>query len=85
MMKALLPFDTTALAPYWAAVRDTTSWIASAIGVAAAMGWVNLAVGLLSAVWLATQIYRFWRWEVYALRRRHQAEEATAHPPEPHP
>lgn len=60
-------------------IADAVSWIASALSMAAALGFVNLTVGLLSAGWLATQIWRFWRFEVHALRqaRQHAAAEAV--------
>jgi hypothetical protein len=55
-------------------IVDAVSWVASALSMAAALGLVNLTVGLLSAAWLATQILRFWRFEVHALRQaRRQA------------
>jgi len=50
-------------------IVDAVSWVASALSMAAALGFVNLTVGLLSAAWLATQIFRFWRFEVHALRQ----------------
>ncbi len=58
-------------------IADAISWVASALSMAAALGFVNLTVGLLSAAWLATQIWRFWRFEVHALRqaRRHAVAE----------
>ena len=59
-------------------ISDAISWVASAISMAAALGFVNLTVGVLSAGWLATQIFRFWRYEVHALRRARQ--QATTVP-----
>jgi hypothetical protein len=65
-------------------IADAISWIASALSMAAALGFVNLTVGLLSATWLATQIYRFWRFEVHALRQaRRQAVAEPLLPPAP--
>lgn len=65
-------------------LADAVSWIASAISMAAALGLVNLTVGLLSAAWLATQIFRFWRYEVHLLRRagQQQCESLPTPPPE---
>lgn len=86
--------DPTSL---WSRTSDALSWVASVLSMAAALGWMNLTVGALSACWLATQIYRFWAWEVVDLRRRHaqgnHANPATppqpppppSKPPEPHP
>ncbi|MFZ5548088.1 MAG: hypothetical protein ACOZJX_05285 [Pseudomonadota bacterium] len=61
-------------------LADAISWIASAISMAAALGFVNLTVGVLSAGWLATQIFRFWRYEVHALRRARQQAAAVPVP-----
>lgn len=59
-------------------IADAISWVASALSMAAALGFVNLTVGLLSAAWLATQIWRFWRYEVHALRQARM--QAAAEP-----
>jgi hypothetical protein len=56
-------------------------WIASALSMGAALGWVNLAVGLLSGAWIATQLWKFWRFEVHALRRA----DALSTTERPHP
>lgn len=75
----------------WSWLRDTVSWLAATASLATVMGWLNLGIGLLSAAWLATQLYRFWRYESYALRRAEQRAEAdpvpaVIQPPqEPHP
>lgn len=53
-----------------AALDWTSGLIASGLSMAAALGFVNIMVGLLSAAWLATQLYRFWRFEWRTLRRR---------------
>lgn len=42
---------------------DFLSWIAAIVSMGAALGWINIAVGVLTAAWLATQLYRFWRYE----------------------
>lgn len=64
-------------------LSDAVSWVASAISMAAALGLVNLTVGLLSAAWLATQLFRFWRYEVHQLRRADRLPRETP-PPAPH-
>lgn len=61
-------------------LSDAVSWVASAISMAAALGLVNLTVGLLSAAWLATQLFRFWRYEVHQLRRADQLPRETPPP-----
>ena len=65
-------------------VKSIADWIASALSMAAALGWVNLAVGVLSAAWLFTQLYRFWRFEVNDLLRRHATRAAELPPPRLH-
>jgi hypothetical protein len=77
MSNPLNPHDPSTMAILWSRASDTLSWAASLLGLASAMGWVNLAVGVLSAAWLATQIYRFWFWEIQSLRLRRQAEKLT--------
>lgn len=68
----------------WSWLRDTISWLAATASLATVMGWLNLGIGLLSAAWLATQLYRFWRFESFTLARRREAEEqAQAAPPIP--
>lgn len=42
-------------------------WLAAALSLGASIGWVNLLVGVLSALWLLTQLYRFWALERPAL------------------
>ena len=36
------------------------SWLAAAAGIGSFVGWVNVAVGVLSAMWLAVQIWNWW-------------------------
>lgn len=91
------PLDLPPLDGAWSWLRDTISWLAATASLATVMGWLNLGIGLLSAAWLATQLYRFWRYESYSLARRREAEEQaqaaqpipaipTIRPPqEPHP
>jgi hypothetical protein len=69
------PLDVPPLDGAWSWLRDTISWLAATASLATVMGWLNLGIGLLSAAWLATQLYRFWRYESYSLARRREAEE----------
>lgn len=73
MSTSTLQHDTGLLGLVGARISDAVSWVASALSMAAALGWVNLAIGVLSALWLATQIWRFWRYEIHVLRAKARA------------
>ncbi len=49
------------------------SWASAALGIGTAIGYVNLAVGVLSAIWLSLQV---WNYLVFTLpRNRREAFE----------
>jgi fatty acid desaturase len=50
-------------------MEDSLSWAAAVVSMGAALGWINIAVGMLTAAWLATQLYRFWRYEHHKLAK----------------
>ena len=39
--------------------KALVSWLAAALGIGTFLGLVNLAVGILSATWLAVQLYGY--------------------------
>ena len=48
------------------------SWLAAALGIGTFLGLVNLAVGILSATWLAVQLYGYLAHELPMKRMRKQ-------------
>ena len=48
------------------------SWLAAALGIGTFLGFVNLAVGILSATWLAVQLYGYLAHELPMKRMRKQ-------------
>lgn len=53
-------------------LKSVISWLAAVLGVGTFLGWVNLAVGLLSAAWLAIQLYGYITHELPMKRMRKQ-------------
>lgn len=51
---------------YWKLIAD---WIAACLAAGSAMGIVNFLVGLMSAAWLATQIWIAWKYRIPAMKR----------------
>jgi hypothetical protein len=51
-------------APLWAKVVKALDWIAAVLGIGTLIGLVNLGVGVLSAAWIAVQLYGYWRYEL---------------------
>lgn len=41
-------------------VSAGASWVAAMMGIGSALGWVNLTVGVLSALWLMVQLWNWW-------------------------
>ncbi len=48
------------------------SWLAAALGIGSFLGLVNLIVGVLSATWLAVQLYGYLAHELPMKRMRKQ-------------
>ncbi len=48
----------------WGKIIKTLDWIAAVLGIGTVVGLVNLGVGLLSAAWIAVQLYGYWRYEL---------------------
>jgi len=61
-------------------VQQAATWVASALGLGALAGWVNLFVALLSGAWVATQLWREWRYNIPALRRAKAQALAESRP-----
>ena len=53
-------------------VKALVSWVAAFLGIGTFLGVVNLAVGVLSAAWLAVQIYGYLVHELPMKRMRKQ-------------
>ena len=53
-------------------LKSVISWLAAFLGFGTFLGFVNLAVGLLSAVWLGVQLYGYIRHELPMKRMRKQ-------------
>lgn len=53
-------------------VKAFVSWLAAALGIGTFLGLVNLAVGILSATWLAVQLYGYLAYELPMKRMRKQ-------------
>lgn len=75
MLNRLMNLDSDLKAAAARTAKEMLDWIAGGLSMAAALGFVNIVVGLLSASWLATQLYRFWRFEVRSLRQREERGE----------
>jgi pilus assembly protein TadC len=52
--------------------RIFADWVAAITAAGAAMGLINMFVGLMSGIWLATQIYMAWRYKIPILKRSSQ-------------
>lgn len=52
--------------------KALVSWLAAALGIGTFLGLVNLAVGILSAAWLAVQLYGYMAHELPMKRMRKQ-------------
>lgn len=50
--------------------RELVSWVAAGLGITSAMGLINVVIGVLSAAWLATQLWRFWRYDYPELQHK---------------
>ena len=48
------------------------NWLAAALGIGSFLGFVNLIVGVLSATWLAVQLYGYMAHELPMKRMRKQ-------------
>lgn len=53
-------------------LKSVISWFAAFLGIGTFLGFVNLAVGLLSAAWLLVQLYGYIRHELPMKRMRKQ-------------
>lgn len=53
-------------------VKALVNWVAAFLGIGTFLGVVNLAVGVLSAAWLAVQIYGYLVHELPMKRMRKQ-------------
>ncbi|WP_218243267.1 hypothetical protein [Comamonas fluminis] len=53
-------------------LKSVMSWLAAFLGIGTFLGFVNLAVGLLSAAWLLVQLYGYIRHELPMKRMRKQ-------------
>ncbi len=61
------PTDSTHHDPAWAGptvAARVLSYVAATLGIGSFLGLVNLAVGVLSALWLAMQLYGYLRYEL---------------------
>ena len=68
-------------------LKSVMSWLAAFLGIGTFLGFVNLAVGLLSAAWLLVQLYGYIRHELPMKRMRKQLlrRELEANPTCPAP
>lgn len=53
-------------------LKSVISWLAAFLGIGTFLGFVNLAVGLLSAAWLVVQLYGYIAHELPMKRMRKQ-------------
>ena len=53
-------------------VKAVVNWLAAALGIGSFLGLVNLIVGVLSATWLAVQLYGYLAHELPMKRMRKQ-------------
>ena len=53
-------------------LKTAISWLAAFLGIGTFLGFINLAVGLLSAAWLTVQLYGYIRHELPMKRMRKQ-------------
>lgn len=51
-------------------VKSVINWLAAFLGIGTFLGFVNLAVGVLSAAWLTVQIYGYIKHELPMKRMR---------------
>lgn len=51
-------------------VKSIINWLAAFLGIGTFLGFVNLAVGVLSAAWLTLQIYGYIKHELPMKRMR---------------
>ena len=51
-------------------VKSVINWLAAALGIGSFLGLVNLIVGVLSATWLAVQLYGYVAHELPMKRMR---------------
>ena len=54
------------------AAKAVINWLAAALGIGSFLGLVNLVVGVLSATWLAVQLYGYLAHELPMKRMRKQ-------------
>ena len=73
-------------------LKSVISWLAAFLGIGTFLGFVNLAVGLLSAAWLLVQLYGYIAHELpmkrmrqQLLRRQLEADPACPAPQEVEP
>lgn len=55
-----------------ATAKTVVNWLAAFLGIGTFLGFVNLAVGVLSAAWLSVQIYGYLVHELPMKRMRKQ-------------
>ena len=66
---------TTTAAPW---LLKAVNYMAATLGIGSFLGFVNVAVGVLSAFWLALQVYGYIRYELPIKHyRREQARRAA--------
>lgn len=56
-------------------VKTFANWIAAALGIGTFAGLVNVIVGVLSAGWIALQIYAYLRYDLPVKRARLKAAQ----------
>ena len=64
-------------------MKILVDWVAAALGLGTIAGLVNILVGLLSALWLAYQLYVAVRYELPIKRARLKAVRAGLRDPQP--
>ncbi len=55
---------------YAMTIKAVVNWLAASLGIGTFLGLINLAVGLLSAAWLAVQLYGYVKYELPIKRYR---------------
>lgn len=50
--------------------KSLVNWLAAVLGIGTVLGFVNLAVGVLSATWISMQIYGYLKHELPMKRMR---------------
>ena len=73
-----MPTRHDSLATAQPALLKAINYIAATLGIGSFLGLVNLAVGVLSAIWLSVQLYGYIKYELPIKHyRREQARRAA--------